>query len=198
MRNAIVLSGLVGVLFLSGCGTTMVKEKDIVNYDPESMDVFHEEGKPTYEDAPDHIVVAKEDGILVDVHRIADVFDEQADVERQRWNVFVTNTSHSDQCVGILWRLLDFKFITEHPTTTLVEENSMLHLGTMLGRVWEIDGVSFAPPPSGYVQAMQVRDPIKDAKAGDECLFLASEDEITVDEGSSYDHSKSMFGYDMY
>lgn len=176
----------------------MVKEKDIVNYDPETMDVFRKEGAPMYEETPDHLVVAQDSGIIVDVHRMADVFDEQEDVERQRWNVFVTNTTYSNQCVGVSWRLLDFKFISEHPTMVLVERESMLRLGTMLGKVWEIDGVAFAPPPSGYVQDMEIHDPVENAKPGDECLFLVDEDDITVDEKTPYDHNRSMFGHDAY
>ena len=65
----------------------------------------------------------------------------------------------------------------------LVPDREMLHLGTMIGKVWMIDGVAVAPPPSGYVHAMSVRDPDMDAMPGEECYFLEEEAEIIQDKG---------------
>lgn len=165
-----VLTMLLAMIFLSGCSTT----SNIKDFDPEQHTKDNLDTSPT----PRNVVVADRKGIIIEVIRDDDFYDTQSKTDRQRWNVFITNTNRKDKCVGVLWRLLDFQFISDYPTTLLVHHKTVLLLGTMIGEIMIIDGVAVAPPPSGYVHAMQVKKPDFEQKEGDECLFLPDEDDI--------------------
>lgn len=169
MDNRILGIVLIGGI-LSGCGTATIKE-----YDPEQADrnISQEDlFKPT----PDHVIVGEYKDVVVEVNKMKTREDDM--IPRQEWSVFATNNNDDDICLAVAWRLLDFQFISHHPTQVLVRSGQREFLGTMLQTVWTIDGVQFAPPPSGYVHNMTVKDPVEDAVRGEECLFLADEEEI--------------------
>ena len=172
-----ILTLFLVVFFLGGC-STIVKESDIVEYDPESNDFHRQNGEPMYTQTKPIVVVAKDKGIKIRVVRDKPVYDEQDKVERQHWKVYAHNDNYTHKCVGVVWRLLDFRYISDHPSMVLIKRKEKKLMGVMVQNVWEIDGVKFAPPPSGYVHMMQVLDPVKKAKKGEECLFIPPEDEI--------------------
>lgn len=176
-RIAMVLA----LLALGGCSTTA----KIVDYDPETQDVFRPESGSAdiYQPTEDWIIAAEEDNVSVEVIKSDSFYDEQHEVDLQRWIVLVTNRNKVEKCVGVLWRLLDFQFISEHPTTVLIPEETVMQLGTMQGQIMMIDGVAVAPPPSGYVHEMQVLKPDYEAPQGEECLFLDEEENILDQKG---------------
>lgn len=165
------------LLLMVGCATT---EPVPVDYDPDEIFRVHSiTGKRiTDEPTPAAVEAANMDGVVIDVKRLTSFWDDQYNVEVQSWNVYVTNTNSRAQCVGVVWRLLDFQFITEYPTTLLVPAETRMLLGEMLGETMVLDGVLVAPPPSGYVHGMQVVGPDWQADEGFECQFLAEEDEV--------------------
>jgi hypothetical protein len=166
---------LLFVLFATGCSMNPT----IIDYDPENDIPVDENGERiAYEPTPDYVVAADHKRILVEVMRDELFFDDQDEIEVQQWSVIATNNNRRDKCVGVQWRLMDFKFISEHPTPVLIHARQRLFLGTMVGRTMIIDGVTVAPPPSGYVYEMKVLDPDTDALEGDECLFLPDEEDI--------------------
>lgn len=179
MRQLLALTILA--MFLTGCGSVMVKEEDIINYDPEFSDIGKdgEQYVPAEQATPDHVVVADLKGVAIDVSKGKPVYDEQAKAELQQWDVFATNSNRKDKCVGVVWRLLDFRFITNYPTDFFMEKSSMLHLGVMQQTTITVDGVKVAPPPSGYVKAMRVRAPNDEAlDDGDRCTFVEPEGRV--------------------
>lgn len=174
-----LLIAVACTIALTGCGTNFnVKEEPDIEYDPEGDDFFQKNGVPLYEDTPDKVVVATERDIVVDVELTDPVYDEDAKIDLQQWNVYITNDGAQDKCVGIAWRLLDFKFISHEPTDVYVPSHSMKLTGTMVQTTWIVDGVKIAPPASGYVHAMRVRTPVKDSYPGDECLFIDGDDDL--------------------
>lgn len=170
---------IILLALMSGCSTMK-----IVDYDPENdVPIDPDTGKElAYEPTPDRVMAAKTKGVSVEVIRDKVFFDHEDDADRQQWSVFVYNSNRKDKCVGVIWRLMDFKFISEYPTTTIVEGRRTLLLGTMIGKTMIIDGVTVAPPPSGYVYKMQVLPPDRDAEQGFECMFLPDEDDVVQEE----------------
>jgi hypothetical protein len=105
-------------------------------------------------------------------------FDKDYELKQDKWDIMITNGQEKDQCVAIYWKLMDFKFITEHENPFYIKGEDMIHLGDMIQQVWEIQGVKFTLDPSGYIHWMGVRDPVKDAIKGEECLFILEEEDI--------------------
>jgi len=176
IRALIILFAVV----MSGCSSMSPR---IIDYDPENDVMIDENGDAVqYEPTPDHVIVAEAKGVVVEVIKEDPFWDMEDEAERQQWSVIVSNNNRKDKCVGVIWRLLDFQFISEYPTTTIVRARSALLLGTMIGKTMIIDGVTVAPPPSGYVYKMQVRKPDLDAEEGFECMFLPDEDDVVQEE----------------
>jgi len=165
---------LLAVLLTSACAPR------IIDYDPELDDPYiakgEAEGKPT----PPYVEVANKKGIIVDVRRKDDNthFDEQTRLNLQRWKVSVTSSRSSDRCVTLYWKLMDFRLASDYPTSFLVKGKSSVIYGYMDQQPMDIDGVLVAVSPSGYVRSIYVTKPVKDAKPGDECLYLTDEKDI--------------------
>lgn len=176
MRNLLIVI-FAGAL-LGGCAMS----PKVIEYDPEKDNIAGQhipEAQPT----PDHVVVVNKDGILIDVQKMNSMYDEQVQAELQQWAVFAMNDSNADKCVGVVWRLMDFRFITNYTTDFLLKAQEMKFLGKMQQTTMTIDGVKVAPPPSGYVHAMRVIEPREDAIEGEECMFIVDEKDIIEDKG---------------
>lgn len=170
---------LILVSVMTGCSMSPT----IMDYDPENDVMVDENGNEVgYEPTPDQVIVAEAKGVTVEVVKDEMFWDAEDDAERQQWSVFVSNNNRKDKCVGVIWRLMDFQFISEYPTTTIVRARRTILLGTMVGKTMVVDGVTVAPPPSGYVYKMQVLAPDEDAEEGFECMFLPDEDDVVQEE----------------
>lgn len=168
------------VAAMVGCTAPMVKEADIVEVDPYDQPLPKE--IKAFEPTAPIVELGANNEVLVIAYRAPDVEEEDGhgnDVSRQVWDILVTNQSpYHDKCVAMKWRLMDFKLHTERETEFLVTSDTTERFGTMVGEIWDIDGVRVAPPPSGYIHDMRVRKPIPFAPDGEECLFIADEDDI--------------------
>lgn len=169
---------LISLAVLGGCSPTMIKESDIVTIDPESADTVRN-GPVTYEPTPDNVIVGESNNISIEVQKRTVVKDEQADgITLQVWDVIATNNNDNDKCVTPMWRLMDFEYISNGPSEQFVQRSSMVKIGEMQQRVWIINGVPVAPPPSGYLTNMRVRDTIAGARVGEECTHIVNEKDI--------------------
>ena len=168
------------MLLVMSTGCAITTSPTPIDYNPETdVEISAETGQVTDpEDTAPYVKAADFEGVVVEVYRLGSFFDEQYRSEIQEWEVMVTNTNERTKCVGIIWRLMDFQFITEYPTTMIVPGETKILLGTMLGDTMIIDGVTVWPSPSGYVEKIQVLQPDWDADEGFECMFLPEEDEI--------------------
>lgn len=169
------------LLAMTGCAITTSPTP--IDYNPEddvAIDVQTGQQTTAPENTEPYVKAADFKGVVVEVFRIGWFYDEQYKSEIQEWEVMVTNTNKRTKCVGVIWRLMDFQFITEYPTTMIVPGETKVLLGTMLGDTMEIDGVTVWPSPSGYVHEIQVLNPDWDADEGFECMFLPEEDKINT------------------
>lgn len=187
VRLPIVVIGLA--LLIGGCSTTskkpsdrIVPESEVVEVDPDKVDhAIH--GPMRYEPTPDHVVVGQDSGIIIEVQKREVVKDEQlGNIQLQRWDVTATNTLARDRCVTPMWRLMDFEYMSNGPSEQFVPGHSMVIMGEMQQRAWIIDGVPVAPPPSGYLADLRIRDPVPGAKQGDECSHIADEADIVPED----------------
>lgn len=172
MQKRLLIIAVIGFV-LGGCSTTRV-----VDVDPEKVDTnIH--GKLKYQPTPGQVVVGEKDRVRIEVIKRGLFKDEQADgLELQRWDAIAVNQSSKPKCVTPLWRLMDFEYISDGPSERLVRPHSSTYLGEMRQRTWIIDGVTVAPPPSGYLADLRIRGTVKDAKPGEECIHLADEDDV--------------------
>ena len=181
IRNIILAAFL---LLTVGCaGTTSPTP---IDYDPElDYTVNPKTGRiADPEPTPPYVLAADHKGVLVEVIKQPSFYDEQLATELQSWAVFYTNTNKTTKCVGVIWRLMDFEFISEHPTTVMVPAGYRLSAGEMLGMTMNIDGVIVALPPSGYVHEMQVVSPDWKQMEGYECTFIPDEEDIVTEDNS--------------
>lgn len=181
-RTAILL--LAAVVALGGCATRdsrVTPEKDVVDIDPESLD-YAMNGDMEYVSTPDHVVVGTQDGIIIQTHKMEAIYDEQAETDVQNWDVTATNTTNKGVCVLPVWKLLDFEYISNGPTEQYVPPFALTELGQMVQQLWVIDGVPVAPPPSGYLEELLIRDPVADAEQGEECTHLVDEADLVPEE----------------
>jgi hypothetical protein len=152
---------------------------EVRDYDPEVEDVFSRNDFPDEAQPTDFtMVLAQRRGVSIHVERVEDIYDEQHDIDLQQWEAYATNDLRRHRCIAVVWRLLDFQFITENTTGVLLQPREFHHLGTMLGETWVIDGVTVAPPPSGYVQELKVWSPDLDAPEDEQCIPVVDEDTI--------------------
>lgn len=174
---------LVLATLASGC-STMVKEKNVVVVDPieQERKILEREGKigrhdimAAYERTPPHVIIADKDNIVVTVDKAPPLEDNDG-VEQEVWEVFAENkSSTAGQCVTVLWRLMDFEYTANDGSEVYVPKHAKVHMGTMYQKIWELDGVRFAPPASGYAEKIRVRAPIADAKSGEECAHIVED-----------------------
>lgn len=174
------LSLLVGLLILSGCTVTQVKDYDGENVTEEDKQRMMDDGGIQYTEGVVELI--EEDNVIIMAEKKDPIitFHHDYDVVQDKWTITAHNLSDDNVCVTLHWKLLDFKFVSEYASEFYVKENSILNVGTMIQQVWEIQGVRFTPDGSGYVAGMLVRDPVEGAVKGDECLFIEKEEDIVT------------------
>lgn len=171
---------VVFVLLLSGCAGNKIidvdrdVEKEKVMNDMFTDGVEYDGVNRILVDSDDIIVKAVKADVIVNEYERFKKYEVKQDV----WNIEVSNYSGNDVCVTLLWKLMDFQFVTTLPSSFLVLADATTLIGEMTEQVWEIQGVKFTPGGSGYVYQMDIDDPIEDADAGDECLNLVDEEDI--------------------
>ncbi|MEM2159433.1 MAG: hypothetical protein QXN55_00575 [Candidatus Nitrosotenuis sp.] len=166
------------LLILVSCAHTVVDrdfEKEeaeyIKKYGVAAKDPFY--APPT----PDHIMAGEKDDVRITIHKGTPTMHDSNDsehskIELQNWFAVLTNDSEKPVCVMTEWKLMDFELISDYPGFVYMSPNSQIVTYAHLKQqVWNIDGTKFALPPSGYVEDMIIRDPVKKAKVGDECVF---------------------------
>lgn len=169
---------MLPLLLASGCTIDTGMVKDI---DPQKEELKRlGEGSVLYVDTPPFLTIADKKKMMVFAEKNPKTFQTNnidPAVRQARWTIKVLNTDNKNKCLTLEFRLLDFTYISDHPSEFFVPANSAKIAGTMLQKVWRIDGVEFVPPSSGYVSNIRVRNPVENAKRGSECDF-AKEDAI--------------------
>lgn len=169
---------ILSMLGLSGCATTTIRDYDGENISQEEKQQLMDEGGIQYTESI--IELISDNGITIIATKTTPTLTVYHDYEvvQDNWDITALNTTTDSECVTLLWKLMDFKFVSEYPSEFLVRHSSSLHIGTMIQQVWEIQGVKFTPDSSGYVAGMLVREPIPNAAIGDECTFIELERDI--------------------
>lgn len=163
----------IASLLVAGCATDIGPVKEV---DPELDELKRLEGAMLYVDTPPFMTIADKKGMMVFAEKNPRTFQTNSPGIRQaRWTIKVMNSKPIGQCLTVQFRLLDFVYVSDHPSEFYIPPNSAMIAGTMKQKVWEIDGVQFVPPSSGYVKEMRVRDPVIDAERGSECDFATEE-----------------------
>ena len=172
-------------LTLISCTTfepRMIPESEIVSYDLGKLSKEEQQKarKQKAQKTADTILFGVKENISVMAVKTVPYKEIIGDeVVQDKWDVVAANASDDDKCVTIIWQLMDFKYISEFPTEFFLKKHEMKKVGTMIQVVWEIQGVKFVPESSGYIYWLGVRDPVEDAKKGDECTFNIDEDDVT-------------------
>lgn len=173
---------MLPVILLAGCTVDTGMVKDV---DPQEDELKRlGEGAMLYVDTPPFLTIAEKKGMMVFAEKNPKTFQTNnidPAVRQARWTIKVLNETTVDRCVTLEFRLLDFTYISDHPSEFFVPASSAKIAGTMNQKVWRIDGVEFVPPSSGYVKNMRVRNPVEGADRGSECDF-AKEEAIEDDE----------------
>ena len=150
---------LTSALLTTGCMT-------IVDYDAEKAEAVQvAKIKKAQKDpfnnpsTPSYVKVAKDEdeGIYIEVMKLKPVKDSHG-IMLDAWTVNAVSTSDKPHCVSVLWKLQDFEFESEQPLEFLMTGKEVLKIGKMKQSIWSFDGAFIAIPPSGYVDALKVRD----------------------------------------
>lgn len=171
---------ILTAIALSGCSAKIVKEDRVIDVDPDQLDraVY---GDTMPEATPDHVMVGTKDDVTIDVNKQGVEHDPQNRVELQIWDVTATNFNNAPKCVTLMWQLMDFEYISFGPSEQFIRPLSAQKIGEMRQQYWVINGARVAFPPSGYLSSMRVRDPVADAKPGEECMHLTPEEDIVTE-----------------
>ena len=87
----------------------------------------------------------------------------------------VYSSNEEDKCVAITWALLDFELITDNISYVKIPAKTTKYdYARFKQKVWDIDGITIALPPSGYVAKIDVKD-LDDKKS---CEFFMNESDI--------------------
>lgn len=153
---------ILPMVLLSGCAT-------VVDIDPEQMEydqIVKIKGKQAAEvldpfaspPTPNSVIAGRKDHVVVFVTKSTPVKGPQ-NIKLDTWNVRASNFNDESKCVAIQWRLQDFEFESDYPTEFFIASQKTIDLGKMRQTIWSLDGLTFAIPPSGYIQKMNVREP---------------------------------------
>lgn len=165
---------LIVVLALLSSGCTIMGWGSVKDVDTEKEEVkrLREMKKKTEADGyvatPPIVKTADKDDVYIVVEKSMPITEH--DYSRDVWHVFAENKNAQPKCVYVVWRLLDFEYISDEPAEFFITGKTRRPVGTMLQHVYTIDGVRFTAPASGYVHAMTVREPNKKARRGEECV----------------------------
>lgn len=173
-----ILYVLLLLTTLVGCTPTIVER----NFEAEEAAYIKKHGiaakDPFYAPAtPDYVVAGSEDHVLVTLFK--DVPENYRGMQLQTWQASVFNHNDYPVCVLVQWKLMDFEMFSDYSDFTLIPANQqLLHFATMKQQIWNLDGTEFALPPSGYIHSLVVKEPNKNVKRGQECVFESEVEEI--------------------
>lgn len=155
---------VLSFLFIVGC-TPTIQDRD---FEKEEVEYIRSHGvDPMFAPATkDDIFMGRKDGITVSLHKDTSTYING--VESQNWFAVVTNENDDPKCVAIVWRLMDFEIINDNPELVYIKGHEINHNFTQLKqKLWYLNNVLFALPPSGYIHDVFIRDP--DPKT--QCVF---------------------------
>lgn len=166
------------IVSLSACATVQEYDSEKMEY-LQIKNIKKAQSDPFYsEDTPTSVKVIEEDDVYVEVHKLDSLKGAQ-DIELQVWSAMVTNNSDEDYCTTIVWKLQDFEFESPYPSEFLLKSKQKLIIGKMRQTIWAFDGAYLALPPSGYAEAINLREPDVNKKTGvKSCEF----DESNIDD----------------
>jgi len=154
-------TSLLLVLPLLVACTPNIVDRDFEKEEREYIKVHGELAKkdPLYGAPTSHKVEsAREDGVVITLFKGKDV--KEGGLDLQQWHAMVRNENDEPKCVNIAWRLMDFQMITEYAEYIYLKPyEEKVDYALMKQKVWELDGVRLVLPASGYVAAMDVREP---------------------------------------
>ena len=150
----------------------------MIDVDPEQAESQLLKNQPLYQVTPDDLVVGSQDNITIEVHKTTPIYDDQTKGYRNRWRAFATNHNPTTKCIMPVWRLMDFEYVSWETSEFAVYPNKLKFIGEMIQKTWIIDGVKVAPPSSGYLYKLLVRNPEPNSQPGDECIHLINEKDI--------------------
>lgn len=162
---------VIVMLMLTGCTATIVDR----DFEKEEKDFIKKHGveakDPLYAPAtPEYVLAGYSEHVLVSLYKGPS--EKQDKIELQVWNATAVNHNDKPVCLMVHWKLMDFSLVTDYGDFTYLKpEQQILKYATMKQQVWNLDGTQFALPPSGYIDNMIIKEPIKDAKPGYECEF---------------------------
>lgn len=175
--NTIKLLITLSLINITGCAS------QVVDWDGDNIPLEEQRrimDKSSVEYSEDVVTLATETGVAIIASKDSPTIQFQNDyeVKQDNWSIDAHNFTDKDQCVALQWKLMDFKYVSDHPTLFYVPKQSITRAGTMTQMVWEMDGVKFVPDSSGFIWAMGTREPVKNAKKGDECTFNLEETDL--------------------
>jgi len=169
-------------LLLTGCGMTKVVDWDGENIPLEEQRRIMANESVQYTEDVVTLATENDIGIIASKEGPTLTFEHDYEIEQDNWSIDAHNFGDVAQCVALQWKLMDFKFVSDHPTLFYSPGKSIVHVGTMTQMVWEIDGVKVVPESSGFLWFMITRDPVEDAQTGDECTFILEEKDMRKEE----------------
>lgn len=168
-----ILCLLIVTMVMVGCAHKVIDR----DFEKEEQDYIKQYGKAANDplwQAPtaNDLLAGEEDGVRITIHKGASD-QTKDDILLQNWYAVLTNDNDKPKCVNVAWKLMDFELITESPDYLFVKgHETKISYAHLKQKVWEMDGIRLALPASGYIQAMDVVSPKKDAKPGQECDFV--------------------------
>lgn len=192
VKNMNLVKILFGVMVVSIIGCAGTPESRVKDVDPVEKEMDRlKAGAMLYEDTPPFMMIASKRGTEIYAVKQNRTFQtNDPGVRQARWKIMIENHRPYGRCVAVRFRLLDFDYISNHPQDFHVPPHGAVLAGVMQQKVWEINGVKFVPPSSGYVTALRLQDPVIDADPGEECDFAV---EDAVEKEDAVQTSFSLF-----
>lgn len=179
---------IASMLSVSGCAINLggMKDVDLEKEEQKRLKNNLELYKPT----PPHVRAADVDGIVIHADKRDSIKDDQL-VEQEVWSITAQNTNTEGKCISMRWKLLDFEYISNEPTAFYLKARETREIGTMMQTIWNLDGVRFAPPASGFIEMFKVNTPLADAEVGKECVNIVEDGTTDAKETyKDYDDAK--------
>jgi len=175
MISKILMTSLV--MMLVGCAT--IKDRDFEKEEKEYIQKYGERAlaDPLYQkDTPRMVSAANKDHVTVTLTRLPDGKHPKGP-RLQNWVAVVSNHNEVDKCVSISWALMDFELITDNISYVKIPAHGYIaDYAKFKQKVWEMNGITLALPPSGYITEIDVKDLDKD----DKCDFIMDEEDIVT------------------
>lgn len=150
-----LLPAILLVLIASGCAT-------VKDYDPEKEEILRAKkyGEMLKQEEPTATTVAVGEmkNVTVFVEKAPPLTENEL-IERQVWHTYVANGNNQAKCVMLVWKLMDFEYASNEAARFYVPANSQRFVGSMVQKVWDLNGLRFTVPASGLLYRLFVTDP---------------------------------------